>query len=177
MPGVGIIRNEGIIRGRVLYEKMRYMFFLLYALCWMVFCWFLFCSTIKPILSIFRVESVQVEEAIGKIVSILSFITQEYVRNTTFCKQTCVGRWSKKGIFRWMLYCCMLFWWVLFCCILFWQILFGCMLYWWILFCGMLFFRVLFCCRLFCWMFLSWLLLCWLLFCSTIKQISIFVHV
>jgi hypothetical protein len=44
------------------------------------------------ILSMFRVENVQVEEAIGKIVSILSFMTQEYVRNTTFCKQTCVGR-------------------------------------------------------------------------------------
>ena len=99
MPGVGIIRNEGIIRGRVLYEKMRYMFFLLYALCWMVFCWFLFCSTIKPVLSTFRVENVQVEEAIGKIVSILSFITQEYVRNTTFCKQTCIGRWFKKRAF------------------------------------------------------------------------------
>ena len=50
-------------------------------------------------LSTFRAKNVQVEEAIGKIVSILSVITQEYVRNTAFCKQTCVGRWSKKGFF------------------------------------------------------------------------------
>ena len=92
VPGVRIIKNEGIIWGRVLYVKIRYMFFLLYALCWMVFFWFLFCTAIKPILSTFRAENVQVEEAIGKIVSILSFMTQEYVRNTTFCKQTCVGR-------------------------------------------------------------------------------------
>ena len=93
-----------------------------------------FFFTIKPFLSIFRAENVQVEEAIGKIVSILSFMTQEYVKNTTFCKQTCVGRWSKKGLFRRMLYCCMLFWWVLLCCILSWRILFCCMLYWWIIF-------------------------------------------
>ena len=93
------VPGAGIILGRALYEELQSVFFCcMFSVEW--FCWFLFCSTIKPILSIFRVENVQVEEAIGKIVSILSFMTQEYVKNTTFCKQTCVGRWSKNGLFR-----------------------------------------------------------------------------